>query len=691
MGIFGLVTHKDMELAVLRERLSRFERKSISPTDPTLASIFNWQLPGEAQKVTKPYAQIPIVYACVRARATNVAQVPLDLFQGDAEVSAGPVWALLDNPNPRMSKYQLWEGVVTCMDLKGNAYILQDERLSKGVPLYLWLLNPERVDIAKDRNTGEFVGYWLKHAGRDTEFLEPERMIHFRTFNPWDDLLGLSPLDVARLTYETEWEAIQYNRNFFANDATPGLAFVSEQRLPDVYRQQLQKELIDRRKGTQHAHGAVLLEGGMDVKVVGLSQKDIQFLEQRKFNREEVCMIYKVPKAEVELYEDMNYATALSADRSFWKKTLIPIGVSVTAKLNRAFLGRFDLTAKFDWHAVDALNSELLEKVVAADKLVNMGFPLNAVNRRLQLGFEEVEGGDEPRKPGPIPLSLQQLGKARERKSIEGPVTEPLSVLSSGALGAKWVKIMTPLLPIIGAAGADVRNYFHEVKQRILRVFAKRAHGRWVAKEINWNEIDERAIVDAFSSADLQEALEKHIRKALGLGASSVAGATPYKIDSPEAKRIIQEKLIKVLEVNETGKGQVIEALRGIIAESIEEGVGPQLVAERIFDELSEQMKNLANRAKTIARTEINGSFSRGRWDAMAETEPVGLRWIASQDEKVRDTHDELDGKTCKIDSAFHTLDGDIRYPHDPDAVPALTINCRCTFEAIYEEKELGE
>jgi phage portal protein BeeE len=98
--------------------------------------------------------------------------------------------------------------VVTCLDLRGNAYILQDENSTSGVPVHLWLINPDRVSIARDKNTDAAMGYWLSHPNRDQEFIESDRMIHFKYYNPWDDELGMSPLDVARITYETEWEAI---------------------------------------------------------------------------------------------------------------------------------------------------------------------------------------------------------------------------------------------------------------------------------------------------------------------------------------------------------------------------------------------------------------------------------------------------------------------------------------------------
>lgn len=696
MGIFGLLTKKDLKIAILEDRLKRRREKAISMRDPTLAKIFNWQIEGQDPSIRHPYEQVPIIYGCVRARATNLAQVPMDVLRGEQEITAGPAVDLLREPNANMDYAQLVEGIVTCLDLRGNAFLLMDEQTRAGWPLFLHLVNPDNIEPAHDKVTGAFVGYWLAKKNQDKQFIEAARVIHWKYFNLRDDLLGFSPLDVAKLTYETEWDAIRYNRNFFKNDATPGLAYTHPQRLPDVLKEQLERKYIEKRRGVENAHGAVLLEGGLDVKVVGLSQEDIQFLEQRKFNREEICMIYKVPKAEVELYEDMNYATAQSADRSFWKKTLVPLGRLIQGGLNRSLFVPHGLACRFDFQAIDALNSEMLERVEAAEKLVNIGYPLNMVNRRLNLGFDEVEWGDEPRQ---MPTSLALLDASRgERKQAlpAGAQPDPLHILDKAMLDKRWHELMEPLLPVVSAASRRLRKYYHDVKQRIMDRYAKHVGpASWVVnKEIEWREIDERTIREAFKNDKLQEAIEQYMRQAIGLGIASVPEAlsSPFRIDSPAARELLRSKLIKVLECNQTGAETVIERLRTTLDEAIAEGLGNEQIAERIFSALGESMQNLETRARTIARTEVNGSFSQARYQAITETQPKGLRWISSRDEKVRDTHRDLDGKMIRFGKSFQTSRGNqVRYPLDPEAPAEETINCRCVMEPIYFDEEIEE
>ena len=92
------------------------------------------------------------------------------------------------------------------------------------------------------------------------------------------------------------------------------------------------------------------------------------------------------------------------------------------------------------------------------------------------------------------------------------------------------------------------------------------------------------------------------------------------------------------------------------------------------------------------ARTYLTGAQNAGRDAAMQAAHDAGLyirkMWIATLDNRTRDTHRELDGQVVDIDQPF-TVNGDtIRYPGDPQAKPALVYNCRCTLGFIYPGHE---
>jgi RNA polymerase sigma-32 factor len=107
----------------------------------------------------------------------------------------------------------------------------------------------------------------------------------------------------------------------------------------------------------------------------------------------------------------------------------------------------------------------------------------------------------------------------------------------------------------------------------------------------------------------------------------------------------------------------------------------------------SYQRRALAYRAMTIARTEAlrgaNTGMVEGARGLLNQFDDVTVEktWIATKDGRTRDAHAELDGKrVVGLDMPFQIRDPktgvmeQIRWPHDPQASAAMTVNCRCTF-----------
>jgi hypothetical protein len=92
----------------------------------------------------------------------------------------------------------------------------------------------------------------------------------------------------------------------------------------------------------------------------------------------------------------------------------------------------------------------------------------------------------------------------------------------------------------------------------------------------------------------------------------------------------------------------------------------------------------MAYRAMTVARTEgiraTNlGNIAAARaWLAENPGMTVVKTWVATKDERTRDAHRELDGRSVVgIDTPFVLSDGrTIRHPHDPEADADMVINC---------------
>ncbi len=107
----------------------------------------------------------------------------------------------------------------------------------------------------------------------------------------------------------------------------------------------------------------------------------------------------------------------------------------------------------------------------------------------------------------------------------------------------------------------------------------------------------------------------------------------------------------------------------------------------------------LAKRAETIARTESIRATTYGavaRAQDVLDTHPemdVIKRWIATDDDRTRDTHRDLDGQEVQgMETPFKTTAGNLlRWPVDADGVADEVINCRCAIGYRFIPKTVAQ
>lgn len=125
--------------------------------------------------------------------------------------------------------------------------------------------------------------------------------------------------------------------------------------------------------------------------------------------------------------------------------------------------------------------------------------------------------------------------------------------------------------------------------------------------------------------------------------------------------------------------------VRNAVTQGIIQGESIEEVGERLTSELA---TSNAKKMDMFARTAVNGAQNAGRMDRLHEAEEMGIevrkKWLATLDQRTRDTHQALDGQEQPIDEPF-VVDGmKIDYPGDPLAPPELVYNCRCTLTYVY-------
>lgn len=340
------------------------------------------------------------VYACCSRIARAAASVPwkVQVRSNGEWVEAPeehPLRLLLEKPNPLQSRSRLFELAVFNLELCGNA-MLHKTRGTGGKVEELWSLNPDRVDPIPDE-IEVLRGYKVKAArGRPVE-LAPSELVHFMFSDPANPLWGLGPLQVVAQAVDSDSSARTWQRASFDNRAVPD-GFVSFKHALSKEQHELATKVIrETRTGPRNARSIGVLGGDATWIPASLSPIEMDFLQSRKLTREEICAVFQVPPTLIGIYEDATLANLSASRLLFWEETVIPLVEYLADELNRSFvLPEYgpDVWLFPDVERLPALRERAIGNASTAQTYFGMGVPFNAINERLGLGFDPLDGGD---------------------------------------------------------------------------------------------------------------------------------------------------------------------------------------------------------------------------------------------------------------------------------------------------------
>ncbi len=362
-------------------RSNRVARVIVDAFDSILGRGGEWA----DYKYGEYYATSGAVHAAVRVRSEAVARPDLVVL-AQAPGSHGtvrwqpasadePLVRLLARPNAFWTTGELLRATETYLLLWGSAF-WGIERDEQGAVSELWPLRPDRMRVLPDQRS-YIRGFVYEYNGPRVGYL-PDEIVWFRHFNPLDEFAGLSSVAPARLSIDMASEATTFNRNFFANSATPGdLAITSEQTPSEEEVAEFYDRWESRFRGSKRSHRPLLLSSGMDVKRLGLSQRDMEFVEGLRWSLEEVARVFGVPKAFLADLKEATFANINAEERFFWRNTIVPELRLLADELNRSLVPHFapggSLRVEFDLGSVEALQEDEGQRVDRLVKLLNAG------------------------------------------------------------------------------------------------------------------------------------------------------------------------------------------------------------------------------------------------------------------------------------------------------------------------------
>ena len=347
------------------------------------------------------YATSVPTHTAIRVRADALARPPVTVTRADPSgggrvpVPEGhPSRRLLNRVNRWYTRGELWRATEIYLCLWGSAFWAL-ERDDHG-EWEIWPLRPDRVRVLPDRQ--RYIRGYVYQGLTGPVAYTAEEVVWIRYFNPLDEFAGMSPIAPARLPVDMGLDAQRYNRNFFRNSAQPDVIFTTEESMTDDEVEDFYRRWEQRFKGHTNAHRPAIASFIKDIKTVGVSHKEMEFHMGLRWSLEEVCRVYGVPMPLLQDYQQATFNNVSTAERLFWRNTMIPEIKFLEEQLNEKLLPRLcypDLQASFDLGAIEALRVDEDSRVQREAQMLDRGvLTINEVRRDRDL--PEVPWGDRP-------------------------------------------------------------------------------------------------------------------------------------------------------------------------------------------------------------------------------------------------------------------------------------------------------
>lgn len=661
-------------------------RRSAGGFAEQLERIFGGANQSGTYSPREAYALSPWMQPAIHAFAGALAAREFQLWDRDKEVTNHWLLDLMARPNKtlRMTQFQLFYFTFALWRYAGEVFWQLEydgqrkpgeKRGPKARPTNIWVWNKEAVEPKFDDRTKEFLGWIVTYDGV-RGFVDRLDMVHFPVFdptqhNPKGPSRGSSLWKGKGLPLTNEIQAHKWNREWWGRGIAPSIAFVDKSGTAvgdDVKQEQ---DFLDKMKAKLAGKNGepMVLVGEWLIQQLEASQRDAQFVEGMAQNRDAILAGNTPP---IVLGDDeANYANASAQIKAWWTFDLIPAATFLCSCIDTAFIyDEARLWTKLSTDDVDELQEA---QGVRIDKFVQL---INAGRCSPKVAAQIVGLEIDPTMPGydavlvgynQIPYGLMEEGASvmvKEEPVLPADTDDPKPGVETEP-------------PPPADDPKEEKPPVEREPERMIRIIPNDTPIRIVTGEVTRanDDTDEltRLILEIIRGDDekLKKLAKKYQLQAIETGAKQIRDLVAFEallaLDDPRVTRFLEEKGNQIVSVNKTTAEKILKR----IGAGIEAGEGHEEIAKEIKD-----LYNLRDRqARVIARHETGSSLNGGRFMQMTEEDVQRHEWLSSRDDRVRDSHKDLDGQVVEVGEAFTN---GLEFPQDPNGEPSETIGCRC-------------
>jgi HK97 family phage portal protein len=303
------------------------------------------------------YTAVIAVYRAVNIRADALNALPWCVKQlpADGDYEAAQVVATSKHPwghafARAVARHRVDTGraffktLQAYMDLFGEIYV---ELADAPGGLALRVVNSQYVTpvVVDD----QIVAYQYT-GGSAPVTLAAEQVCYSAAFNPYDDLRGLSVVAVALDAVNVERNLKRFLRDFFINNARPGMILspAGDDMFTQQQKAEIVRELQDFHRGSGSQYAAFVAPKA--VSITALDQPNIEgnYAISQTIQRE-IYTAFGVPISMAGDDRATTYKQGREVYENFVANTILPLAVDVQEFVNAQIMPRFDLRALFEF------------------------------------------------------------------------------------------------------------------------------------------------------------------------------------------------------------------------------------------------------------------------------------------------------------------------------------------------------
>jgi HK97 family phage portal protein len=635
----------------------------------------------------------------VRKRAYATARMPFEITlpvdgaPARRKLEAGPLQELMDAPNQRMSGFQLWQWTSATRDLYGEAFWLK-WRDDRGRVRELTPVHPRNITIRRNADTGEVEYVYNAGGGASLDGLPafPEKdVVAFTSYNPDNLLRGVSNLESLRMTLLNEDAARRATSSFWDKGARPSMILTHPNELSKAAQDRLKERAEQNMGGADKMGGVTVFEEGITATITQLSNEDMQYIESRKLNREEVCAAYDVSPLVVHILDHATFSNVTEQLRSQYRDTMAPIFTDLQSIIDTQLVPDFYArgTAKTRFNMDDVLRGDFEARATTGLSLRQAGV-ISGNETRSLVGQDPL---DDPNMDLIFANSaLQPLGQAPRPLTAAPGIPSNGRGPAAGDGGARSLDDDLAAMKALAGKGFLGRPGLRAIMGRLPAAIRKAGNSRAELRDTL-----EQAHLEAL--LDYYAALRDDVKA--GLGAKAETGPFSREVWDANLKTVLLALSRKTAEA--MGEAQAAQLGSTFKMSAVEDWLdlncelGAELfndgTASTLADMLAADFEDEAAKLAAVDDTFDEGGLMHARAgeQAVTRTTVVGefaahhaaehagdgvIKTWETTSKKPRASHKAMNGEETPVGETFSN---GMKYPGDWAGGFDEVANCRCT------------